>query len=105
MRERKLRFLEGAVWTTDAPFRETAKKRRSFMNGGAICVDMEASALFSIARFRSKELAAVFYAGDCVGEEGWNLRMEEDCEEKRRRISLKLIEVSLEALYKVSSEK
>ena len=105
LRERELRFVEGAVWTTDAPFRETAKKRRTFMNSGAICVDMEASALFSIARFHSKELAAVFYAGDCVGEEDWNLRIEKNHEEKRRRITLKLLEVSLEALHRVSSEK
>ena len=57
LRKRGLRFVEGAVWTTDAFYRETSAKRRAFMQGGAVCVDMEASALFSIARFRGKELA------------------------------------------------
>ncbi len=105
LRRRKLRFVEGTVWTTDAFFRETSKKRKAFMQGGAVCVDMEASALFSIAKLRGGELAAVFYAGDYVGEEEWDLRIEEDHESKRREVSRILLEVSLEALHKVSMER
>ena len=105
LRKRVLRFVEGAVWTTDAFYRETSKKRETFMQGGAVCVDMEASALFSIAKFRGREVAAVFYAGDYVGEEGWDLRLEEDHEEKRRKTSEILLEVSLETLHKVYMER
>jgi len=101
LKERGLRFVEGAVWTTDAFYRETSRKREAFMRGGAVCVDMEASALFSIARFRRKKLAAIFYAGDYVGEEGWDLRIDENHEEKRRRISETLLEASLETLYRI----
>jgi len=101
LKKRGLRFVEGAVWTTDAFFRETSKKRKAFMRGGTICVDMEAAALFSIAKFRGKKLAAVFYAGDYVGEEGWDLRIEENQEEKKRKVSKTLLEVSLESLHKV----
>ena len=105
LKKRRLHFFEGAVWTTDAIFRETSKKRRIFMKGGAICVDMEAAALFSIAKFRGGELAAVFYAGDYVGEEKWDLRIEENHEEKRRKASQTLLEVSLEALHNVQMER
>jgi len=101
LKKRGLRFVEGAVWTTDAFYRETSRKRETFMRGGAVCVDMEASALFSIAKFRGRKLAAIFYAGDYVGEEGWNLRIEEDHEENRRRASRTLLEVSLETLHQI----
>jgi len=105
LRKREFRFVEGAVWTTDAFFRETSRKRKAFVRGGAICVDMEASALFSIAKFRGRELAAIFYAGDYVGEEKWDLRIEEDHEEKRRNISKTLLEISSEALHRVYMER
>ncbi len=101
LNERALKFFEGAVWTTDAFYRETFRKREAFIRGGAICIDMEASALFSIARFRRRDLAALFYAGDYVGEERWNLRIERDHEEKRRRTMRLLMEVSLETLSKI----
>ena len=105
LKERRLRFVEGAVWTTDAFYRETSRKREAFMRGGAVCVDMEASALFSIAKFRGRKLAAVFYAGDYVGKEGWDLRIDENHEERRRKASKSLLEVSLEALRKVHIER
>lgn len=34
-------YVKGAVWTTDAPFRETFEKRSLFLGYGAVCVDME----------------------------------------------------------------
>ena len=38
-------------------------------------------------------------------EEGWDLRIEEDHEEKRRKTSEILLEVSLETLHKVYMER
>jgi len=101
LKKRGLRFVEGAVWTTDAIFRETSRKREAFMQDGAVCVDMEASALFSIAKFREGKMAAIFYAGDYVGEKKWDLRIGKNHDEKKRRISETLLEVSLESLRKV----
>jgi uridine phosphorylase len=103
LRERGIRFVEGAVWTTDGFFRETLRKRGTFVLGGAVCVDMEASALFSIAKFRGGDLAAIFYAGDYVGDDGWNLRIEEGHQEKRKRISGVLLEAATDALRRIKA--
>lgn len=75
LRANKVSFYEGTCWTTDAPYRETYKKIRIFKAEGCLCADMEASALFSVARFRKKHIAAIFSAGDCIGTKKWEPRM------------------------------
>ncbi len=40
----------GAVWTTDAPFRETAAEIERHRSAGILAVEMEASALYAFAR-------------------------------------------------------
>jgi len=85
------------VWTTDAPYRETFHKRDFFLKRGAICVDMEAAALFAIAKYRGVKIGGIFYAGDLVGD-GWDLRAEEDHEVKRLNAVERLINYSVEAL-------
>jgi len=67
-------FHRGKVWTTDAPYRETPSRIRTFRDMGAICVDMEAAACFAVAEYRDVELAAIFYGGDYVSERGWDSR-------------------------------
>ena len=94
------KYFKGIVWTTDAPFRETIFKRRLFIEKGAICVDMESSALFSIASFRGVELAGIFYGGDYVGEE-WDLRVEEHRQININEIIKKLLGYSIETLIKI----
>jgi len=90
-------YVRGAVWTTDAPYRETRLKRELFMGLGAICVDMEAAALFSVASFRGKEIAALFYAGDLVTDI-WEPRYEEEHERKRKDIVELMLSCVIEAL-------
>lgn len=98
LRKRGVPYFKGITWTTDALFRETHRKRKLFMSKGAISVDMEAAALFSVAKFRGVKLAALFCAGDLVAEE-WDSRYEEDIEEKTRKMGQNLLELALEALY------
>lgn len=76
LRSSRIGFTEGATWTTDAPYRETHDKVRRYRAEGVITVDMEASALFSIARFRGIDIGALFIAGDCVGGKKWDDRRE-----------------------------
>jgi len=61
----------GPVWTTDAVFRETRAKVRSMAQQGALAVEMETSALFTVARFRGMELAALLVVSDELRERGW----------------------------------
>ena len=44
----------GTVWTTDAPFRETAETIRRRQADGILAVEMEAAALYAFARARGK---------------------------------------------------
>lgn len=93
-------YFKGITWTTDAPYRETRFKRELFMKKGTICVEMEAAALFSIAKYRGVDIAAVLYAGDLVGDE-WDLRVSEDDGRKLAETCRKMLRLSIEVLREI----
>jgi uridine phosphorylase len=64
----------GRTWTTDAIYRETRTKARQRVEEGCVVVDMEASALFAIARFRGVTLGQLLLAGDSLAGETWDHR-------------------------------
>ncbi len=71
----------GPTWTTDGLYRETPARIARRRAAGCLTVEMEAAALFAIARFRGVELAQIVYAGDDVSgakwdRRGWQLRSE-----------------------------
>ena len=66
--------LGGMSWTTDAVYRETAAKVRRRRSEGCLTVEMEAAALFAVARFRRVALAQILYAGDDVSGSEWDDR-------------------------------
>jgi purine-nucleoside phosphorylase len=49
-----LTTLRGAVWTTDAPFRETTEAIHAAADDNLLTVEMEAAALYAFARSRQK---------------------------------------------------
>jgi purine-nucleoside phosphorylase len=61
---------KGTVWTTDAPYRETPSKIKEFQEKGVLAVDMEMSALMTLATFRSVSFEALLV----VSDELFNLR-------------------------------
>jgi nucleoside phosphorylase len=67
-------FEKTKTWTTDAVYRETRGKAALRRGSGYGCVEMEAAALFAVARFRAVELAQILYAGDDLGGEFWDSR-------------------------------
>ena len=64
----------GKVWTTDGIYRETAEKLYKRKKAGAICVDMECSAVAALANFRKISICHFFYAADHLSEEAWDMR-------------------------------
>jgi uridine phosphorylase len=66
-----LPFVEGPSWTVDAPYRETVAEIRRWRKEGILTVEMEISALFSLAKYRRARAAAVFVISDVVHEDGW----------------------------------
>lgn len=66
-----LKAHTGYVWTTDAPYRETARKILTYQQEGVLAVEMEVSALFTVARFRSIRLAAALIVSDDLHTLKW----------------------------------
>ena len=64
MRAAQVPFEEGLVWTTDGVFRETRSKVEAYQQKQALAVEMEFSALLSVAAFQSIALAGVLVVSD-----------------------------------------
>ncbi len=62
----------GMVWTTDAPFRETPSKVKEFQDRGVLAVDMEMSALMTLAIFRDVKLTGLLVVSDELFDLKWN---------------------------------
>jgi len=65
-------FRRGMVWTTDAPFRETPSKVKEFQGRGVLAVDMEMSALMTLAIFRDVKLTGLLVVSDELFDLKWN---------------------------------
>lgn len=74
LREENLNYHLCATWTTDAPYRETYKKRDIYLSKGISCVDMEASALSTIGIYRGIDVFIFFYAADSLSGSNWDKR-------------------------------
>lgn len=73
-----LDYRTGKIWTTDAVFRETPSKVINYRNQGAVAVEMEVSALFSVARFREVDVAAVLVVSDELSALSWRRGFRKD---------------------------
>lgn len=61
----------GGIWTTDAPYRERRDVVRRYQSMAVGAVDMEFSALLTVASFRQVELAAVMVVSDLLSDDIW----------------------------------
>jgi uridine phosphorylase len=61
----------GAVWTTDAYYRETAESVRHFQNLGVLAVDLELAALFAAGRFRGVPVVGLLAVSDELFTLSW----------------------------------
>jgi purine-nucleoside phosphorylase len=67
-----LPFRKGMVWTTDAPYRETVSKVKTYREKGLLAVEMEMSALMTLAAFRSVKLSGLMVVSDEVFDLKWH---------------------------------
>ncbi len=72
--EKKIKYIEGKTWSTDAFYRETPDKIKFRREEGAIAVEMEAAALAAVASFRGVSLGYILGAGDDVSGMEWDNR-------------------------------
>ncbi len=62
----------GAVWSTDAPYRETHEEAALFGGEGVKAVDMESAGLFAAAQARDRQAASVLVIGDSLAGPRWS---------------------------------
>ncbi len=63
-----LRAHVGASWTTDAPFRETAEAIAAARAHGILAVEMEAAALYTLARARGVAVLCLAHVTNTMGQ-------------------------------------
>jgi len=80
-----LPFLAGPVWTTDAIYRETQDKVADYRSKGILAVEMEMSALITVAAYRSAALAGVLVVSDELSSLVWRPGFMDKAIRKRSR--------------------
>ncbi len=70
-KEKEAPFTKGAIWTTDAVYRETPEKVRACQQQNILAVEMEMSALMTVSSYRSVQLAALLVVSDELFELKW----------------------------------
>jgi len=83
--------LDGPVWSTDAIFRETPEKVVRFREMGALAVEMELSALFTVARYRGVRLGAVLVVSDLLSDMTWRPGFKDEQFSRRRQAVCKVV--------------
>jgi purine-nucleoside phosphorylase len=69
--QNRVNFHQGPIWTTDAVYRETRQKVEYYQRQGAIGVEMETSALFTVAQFRKVDLGGMLVVSDELSSFVW----------------------------------
>lgn len=69
--KKRSRYLKGRVWTTDAPYRETAEEIARYQNDGIVAVDMETSAFLSVCFALNIEAVSALAAADSLTGKTW----------------------------------
>lgn len=93
LEKEKIPFIEAKTWTTDAFYRETQEKVTLRVSEGCVTVEMEAAALFAVAKYRDVDLGYLLFGGDDLSGVEWNQRKWTSREQIRRS----LVELSIRA--------
>jgi len=88
-------IFKGDIWTTDALFRETEDKVEEYAKRGILGVEMESSALMTVAAFRGVELAVALAVSDELYGEKWSAGFGS---EKLKKTEEALVRSALEVL-------
>lgn len=74
LNEYNFAYTKGYTWTTDAFYRETREKVKYFKERGAICVEMEGTAIAAICQRLGVDYFTFYYAGDNLDSDKWDER-------------------------------
>ncbi len=90
-------YLKTKTWTTDAIYRETENKARTYLEEGCLAVEMEAAAFYAVAQFRGVHLGQILYGGDAVIPNAWDGRVWRS----RKDIRRDLFWLAAEAVFEI----
>jgi uridine phosphorylase len=98
LKRKNIRHFVGPVWSTDGAYRETRGKLRKFRESGVLAVDMETSAVFTIAKYRKVKAASAQVISDVLTENGWRIAFGH---QSVRESAKNLLKAVLETISKV----
>ena len=84
-------FHEGAVWTTDAIYRETRREVLAHQQKGILAVEMEISALYAVALFRRVDLAGILVVSDELSSSNWRPGFKHERFRQSRKTACRLV--------------
>ncbi|MEK6904857.1 MAG: nucleoside phosphorylase, partial [Nanoarchaeota archaeon] len=93
----RISFQKATSWTIDAPYRETKAEIQKYKKQGVATVEMESSALFTVAQVRKVKIASAFVVSDILGDDKWDPQF--DAKHVNQNLN-KLFDVALECLLK-----
>ena len=98
IKSKNISYNKGKTWTTDGLYRETKDKVEMRKKQGAITVDMECSAMASVAKFRGVNFGQFFYAADNLGDEEYDARslMSEELTDGKKKVVPLALECAVE---------
>jgi len=68
LQENEIEHETATTWTIDTPYMETKAEVNQYKKEGVATVEMEASALFAVAKLRKVKIASAFVVSDVLGE-------------------------------------
>ena len=94
---------QGYTWTTDAIYRETKEKVNYYKQKGAICVEMEGTAIAAVCKKLNIDYFTFYYAGDNLDAVEWEERSISQLMnfEKKTRVPF----LAFELAYKIEKHK
>ena len=96
MEKQRLKYFNGITWTIDAPYRETRAEVEKYSKKGISTVEMEASAIFAVAKLRKVKIASAFVVSDILGK-NWEPKFHKF--DVKRALN-KLLDAAVECLIK-----
>ena len=93
-----IRLHLGDVWTIDAIFRETKDKVRKYSKINVLGVDMESTALMSIAMYRGVDLGIALIVTDELYRDKWVIYQDDD---RMAKIEKEIMQVMIKTLVEI----
>jgi purine-nucleoside phosphorylase len=93
-------FHAGPIWTTDALYRETRQQVEFHQQKGTLAVEMEISALYTVARYRRVDLGGILVVSDELSSLSWQPGFTNERFRQSRKTACRLVDTICRALIR-----